>query len=139
MALIYLDTNIYIDYFDGRVDRLRPLGEFAYQILRRTFECEFTIVTSSLVIDELAYNGYLEKFKALLAELQSKQKLVRVNILPSDGERAKRITNERGTSFNDTLHAVVAQRMHVDYFVTRNLKDFQELLDLVEVTLPENL
>ncbi|MBD3304093.1 hypothetical protein GF343_03035 [Candidatus Woesearchaeota archaeon] len=58
--LIYVDTNIYIDYFDGRTDYLRPPGEFAYQLLKRTFNCEFRIIVSSLVVDEIEYNLILK-------------------------------------------------------------------------------
>lgn len=43
---IYLDTCIYLDYLMDRKDNLRPLGEFAFQLLKRTFECEFEIIIS---------------------------------------------------------------------------------------------
>jgi len=63
--LIYCDTNIYIDYFENREDNLRPLGTFAFELLRRTIECEFTIVVSDFVISELEKYVEEEKIKEL--------------------------------------------------------------------------
>lgn len=137
MALIYLDTNIYIDHFRGRVDKLRPLGEFAFQILRRALECEFTIIFSSLVFDELLYNTYEKEIKELVKSLNDKNKIIIVAVSEEDRKRARSISKERKTSFNDTVHAVVAQRAKASVIVTRNLRDFEELQDIIKVSLPE--
>ena len=37
-TLIYPDTNFYIDYFEDRRDNIRPLGEFAFSVLKRAFK-----------------------------------------------------------------------------------------------------
>lgn len=137
--LIYLDANIYMDHFDGRVDKLRPLGEFAFNVLRKTFECEFKIIFSGLILKELIYNSYEEKIKGLIKELKEENKIIRIKVLKEDINKAKEIIKGRNTNFNDTLHAVVANRMKVKYLVTRNIKDFEELQDLVKVCYPENL
>lgn len=51
--LIYCDTNVYLDYFFDRRDNIRPLGEFAHQVIQRALGCEFYIVISDWVITEL--------------------------------------------------------------------------------------
>ena len=55
-----------------------------------------------------------------------------------DNKKARLICKERKTSFNDTLHAVLSNKMNA-ILITRNLKDFEELQDLVELSLPENI
>lgn len=49
----YLDTNIWIDYFENRSDGLRPLGEFAFQFLKKVVETNSVIYYSDLVKTEL--------------------------------------------------------------------------------------
>jgi len=137
--LIYIDTNVYMDHFGGRVDKLRPLGEFAFEVFRRTICCEFTIAVSSLVLEELFYNSYENPTNELLSGLESKGKIVRVEITQEDVYTARRIVRERRTHFNDTLHAVIAHKVKAECVVTRNVKDFLELKDLVAVLLPEHL
>jgi len=137
--LLYIDTNVFMDHFDGRVDRLRPLGEFTFQLLRKAAECQFDIVISALLLEELFYNSYESKVKELLPSFDTKGKIVRAEISDDDVTRARKICRERKTHFNDTLHAVLASNMKVAYLVTRNVKDFVELQDLVKIVLPENL
>jgi len=136
---LYLDTNIYIDLFEDRTDRLRPLGEFAFQLLKRAIACEFDIVVSSLILEELFYNSYEQQVKNLLPALDEKGKIIRAEIAPEDVKAARRICQERKTPFNDTLHAILAQKMNSAYLVTRNMKDFYELQDLIKIIFPENL
>lgn len=139
MRTIYIDTNIYIDFFDNRSDRLRPLGEFAYNLLRRTFECEFRIIISGLVLEELDYNTYNEKAKELIKNLEEKNKIIDVKTTQEDKKIAREIKKQRKTEFNDTLHAVIAKRLKAEYLVTRNIKHFSKLIDLVDVCYPESL
>ena len=139
MRTIYIDTNIYIDYFDGRSDGIRPLGEFAYNLLRRTFECEFVIIISGVILKELEYNTYEEKGRKLIKDLKEKNKIIEIKPDIKDVNLARNISKQRKTHYNDTLHAVIANRMKVEYLVTRNIKHFSELLDLVDVCYPESL
>ena len=60
--LIYLDTNIYLDYFENRTDKLKPLGEFAFRIIKRAIDCEFKIVISSIILAEIKFNNYTKQF-----------------------------------------------------------------------------
>ena len=43
LGKIYFDTNIYLDFLENRNDRLRPLGELASQLFKRSINCEFFI------------------------------------------------------------------------------------------------
>lgn len=139
MSLIYIDTNIYLDYFEGRTDYLRPLGEFAFQIFQRTLSCEFTVAMTGFLMKELSKYAQAEQLSELTTELKEKNKLRESNTTKDDIEKARSIVKEKKTSFPDTLHAVVAQRMGAEYLVTRNVRDFLELQDMVKIILPEHL
>lgn len=137
--LIYIDTNCYMDYFENRRDNLRPLGDFAYNLLRKSIECEYKIIISSLVIDELEANGFGSKILGLIKDLREINKIVYSEECKEDEESARAIRKDRKTPFKDTKHAVISHRCGAKFFVTRNMKDFAELNDLVILKYPENL
>lgn len=137
--LIYIDTNVFMDYFDNITDYLRPLGEFVFRLLQKSAECKFNIIISSLILEELFYNSYENKIKELLPGFNAKGKIIQAEITKTDVELARKICNERKTHFNDTLHAIIAQRMNAKYLVTRNVKDFINIPDIIKVVLPEYL
>ena len=58
MKTAYLDTNIYIDYFLNRIDKLRPLGDFAFNLIKKIVIGEYKLIISDLVILELEHNGF---------------------------------------------------------------------------------
>ncbi len=136
---IYPDTNFYMDHFEGRVDKLRPLGEFAYNLLRKSVECEYKIIISSLVIDELEFNGLGDKIKELIGDLKDVHKLIYAEETENDEKKARQLRQKLKTSLNDTKHAVIANRMKAKFLVTRNMDDFKKLQHLVELKYPENL
>jgi hypothetical protein len=68
--LMYLDTNIYLDYWESRRDSLRPLGEFAFSIIRRAVECEFEILISNLFLHELKERIKEEEIGEVLRQLK---------------------------------------------------------------------
>ena len=133
--LIYCDTNIYIDYFENREDNLRPLGTFAFELLRRTVGCEFTIIISDFVIMELEKYVKEEKIKELLQSLERAKKLERVFKSNHDIQEARRLSKNK----SDALHAVLAKKAKAEYLVTRNIKDFAEFSHLINIVLPENI
>jgi predicted nucleic acid-binding protein len=65
-------------------------------------------------------------------------KLKRVPINKEDVIEAKKLSDERGISFGDCLHAVLA-RNNKSILVTQNMKDFEQLLDIVQSKKPEHL
>ncbi len=138
-TLIYLDSNIYIDYFDNRTDYLRPLGAFAFELLRRMFGCEFKIAISAVVAEELIRNNRAEQLKNLAMRLREREKLVEVEILPEDFQKAKALSQKRNSSFNDALHAVVASKAKAEYLVTRNIEHLEKFGDMIKVVYPENI
>ncbi|MFH0797950.1 MAG: type II toxin-antitoxin system VapC family toxin [Candidatus Woesearchaeota archaeon] len=122
---IYLDTNIYIDLFEDRTSNFKPLGEFAHQILKRTFSCEFKIIASPLILDELKNNKHLEHGTDLLADLEKANKLEFVNISYNDKKTAS--MPKEGSHYADRLHYIIAEKANADFFITGNWRDFYGL------------
>ncbi|MBU1120528.1 MAG: hypothetical protein ABIE23_02210 [archaeon] len=132
---IYIDTNIYLDYFEERKDIFRPLGEFAFQVFKRTLECEFEIVISDWVIEELSKQKFPKvKFDLLLRELSNKGKIVKVRKTEQDLLNARKYEN-----FSDAIHGFIAHRTNCKKIVTRNIEDFLDIRHFIEPILPENL
>lgn len=53
----YLDTCIWIDYWENRTDNLRPIGEFAFKFLN-SLEDDDIIYYSDFTIRELKLKIY---------------------------------------------------------------------------------
>ena len=135
--LIYVDKNIYLDLFENRIDKFRPLGEIASQLFIRALGCEFKIILSSLIIEEIENNGYESELNILINDLKKKNKLVFVKEKQADRIAANNLKNLRKTPFKDTCHLVIATRTKAECLVTRNIKDYENLSDIIEVSLPE--
>ena len=127
---IYVDTNIYLDYFLNRTDRLRPLGDFAFELFRRTISCEFEIILSDWVEQELKNNNATEQLRKLKEEL--KHKLITITTTKEDINQAKKVK-----PFEDSLHAILAEKAKAKYLITRNIKDFEQ--STIKPIYPENV
>jgi len=132
--LIYLDINIYMDYFLIREDRLRPLSDFAFELIRKAIECQYRIAISDWVLFELEKRIPTERINTLLDDLKDLNKLVVVRKHNNDISRSKKYNH-----WKDALHAILAKKCGAVYLVTRNIKDFTEVQDLIDVKFPENL
>jgi len=138
MRRIYLDTNIYLDYAEDRHDRLRPLGEFAFQLLKRAISCEFEIVISKLLLAELENQTGSEIAFRMLAALKAKHKLINVNQDRSDTSEARNIARAKGVPWQDAMHAILAKKAGAELIVTRDAH-FASLSDFLEAVFPENI
>jgi len=137
--LIYLDTNIYLDYLESREDRLRPLGEFAFRLLQRTLKCEFKIVISGLVIEELERHINSDRIKGILNDLKEMNKLIRIEVLSEYKEKARELIKNKNTHIDDALHVVLAQKAGAKILVTRNVEHFIDFQDIINIQYPESI
>lgn len=115
--LIYLDTNIIMDFLLGR-DRS------AFKLILRAISCEFCILISDLVIKELHYQNLDTEMLNLFSMLKKSNKLVIDNTLDSDHINANELVKNYLTHYSDALHKSIAKRNNVRYLVTKNIKDF---------------
>lgn len=139
MKRIYLDTNIWIDFWENRGNGIRPLGEFAFNILKRAYDCEFAVVVSSVVLDELKFNYGKEIVTEMLKDLRGSKKHIYIYANEEHNKSALGYFRKTGVGFNDCLHAVLAKEKGCDYLITQNLKHFEKLDFLIEAKLPSDL
>ncbi len=130
----YIDTSIWIDFFEDRKDNLKPLGEFAFQFLKKCKKYKCKIIFSEPLIFELKkfseqwLNEIFSSFKELLAI---------VSISENQRSEAEQIAKKRGLPFNDIFHAIIARDNNA-IIISRD-KHFEELSDLVECFAPEEV
>jgi predicted nucleic acid-binding protein len=134
MKRFYVDTCIWIDYFEDRKDNLKPLGDFAFYFLKKQFEERNKIIVSTMVEKELETTGYREIAEITFNEYSE----IIEKIVPSGKEISKATILARKINnipLQDILHAVICiQRNFV--LVSRD-KHFN-LLN-VECLAPEEL
>ena len=114
---VYCDTNIFIDYFKSRKDRLRPLADFAFEFFSKGWNCHFKLIVSDWLMKELKHHLSEEQINEILDMYKSKDKLIFVKEEQGDREKAKEIPPE---NWDDALHAILANKADADYLVTRN-------------------
>ncbi len=130
--LIYIDANVYMDYLLNRKDRLRPLGDFAFELLRKAVQCQYNILISDVVLDELKNNIPKETILPLLDMIN--KKLVFIEKEKLDEIKAEEISSE---NFWDALHYILAKKGGAEILVTRNIKHFP--FSGLQIKFPENL
>ena len=140
MLKIYVDTNVYMDLFEGRKDKFRDLGEFALNVFRKVREGHYCLVISDWVIDEFQKFRDPKEIEKLLEGLKAEH-LVRITTTPEDKREARKLSSN---NFPDALHMVLAKKGNCYYLVTRNLQDFAEFQNYmksanIEIAMPEEL
>ncbi len=132
----YLDTCIWRDYFENREDRLRPIGEWAFALIRQIIENEDLIIYSEIVNEELMQDYPAEKIHSLL-EIVPHKLLIEVNASSEEVEKSISISRALKIPRNDVLHALIAKNKKA-ILVTRDAH-FSLLQEMVTVKLPEEL
>ncbi len=138
MRRLYVDTNIYLDYWGDRSDGLRPLGEFAFQLMERAIGCEFAFIVSDFVLLELRKHATEKECKQIFGSLKERKKIIFARHKREDKLEAKRIARERGIPWQDALHVLIAKKFGAECMVTRD-RHFWGLQGLLEAKLPEDV
>jgi len=136
MKRFYLDTSVWRDYFEDRHDSLRPLGEFAFRLLKNCGIHHCEVLYSCLVVQELRSFYSEETINEIF--LPFLNFLREVPISGGQISEARRIsTSVQGTHLKDALHAILA-RDNEAVMVTRD-RHFDALANLAEVAKPEEI
>jgi len=130
----YIDTCIWIDYWENRSDNFRPLGEFAFNFFNKLNE-EDSIYYSDLTIKELRTKYSNETINKIFSVIEISQIL----FLESNSDNyklAELISKASLVHKSDALHIVLAIEVDAK-FITR---DKQILLSgLIKAHTPEEL
>ncbi len=133
MGLIHLNTCVYLDCWQDRKDKLRPLGEFAFQLIRRAIQCEFEVVVSNWVVEELEGQLPTKEVAEMLYPLYDSGKAIKIKRAKEDGGKARALS----ANWTDALHVVLAKKAGTECIITRNLSDFAEFQNLLPAYAPE--
>ncbi|MFA5797621.1 MAG: PIN domain-containing protein [Candidatus Woesearchaeota archaeon] len=125
--IIYVDTNIYLDFL---LRDKKKFGDPAFNIFKRTISCEFQIIVSDHLLNEL--QRHINPRETQFLFLMLKNKIIKTAYTKEDVALAKKLP----TSFADALHIILAKKNNAHYMITRNKKDFAQLF---ESKLPEEL
>lgn len=129
---VYCDTCIFRDFLEGRSDYLRPLDEFANNFFSAVIDSEYIMVYSDHVLFEFGKYLPLDRLTEFIKSLGDSVEFIKV--LPSDQKEANTYAN-----YADALHAVVAIRANAKMLTTRNVSDFEDFEDKIQIVLPESL
>ncbi|MFH1072396.1 MAG: PIN domain-containing protein [Nanoarchaeota archaeon] len=136
MAVFYLDTCIWRDFYENRTDpKGRALGKSATIFLLGVMKEKDVVLYSDIIIDELKAKYEYAEIAALLATASRLMRLKKVEIREEDYREAVRLSLDRKLPVGDALHAVVARNNHA-ILVTQD-KHFRKLHDIVAVRRPE--
>ncbi|MBU1198995.1 MAG: PIN domain-containing protein [Nanoarchaeota archaeon] len=132
----YLDTCIWLDYWENRKDKFRPLGEWALGLVNKIIKDKDIILYSEVVEIELRKRISEHDIKNIFSILP-RRLLIKINISESEKKEAYFLSKKTRVYFNDVLHAILA-RNHGAVLVTRD-KHFLELNLFLNVKKPEDL
>ena len=132
----YLDTCIWRDYFEDRKDNLKPLGEFAFQFLKKCVKENAVIFVSDLVVMELQKEYSSEQIESMFLEFI--HLIVRITHLKEQFKEAFNVYEkfDKRLPFYDILHSIVARDKNA-ILVSRD-NHFKKI-NLCRTELPEEL
>ncbi|MCX6799466.1 MAG: PIN domain-containing protein [Candidatus Diapherotrites archaeon] len=132
----YVDTSVWRDYFEERGDRIKPLGEFGFQFLKKCRQNKDTIIVSDIIISELEGGLPKESVQIIISEFSDL--IIRVNHTEKQFREAAKMAREprHNIPLADALHAIIA-RDEGAVLVTRD-GHFREI-GFIEVCAPEEL
>lgn len=132
----YVDSCIWIDYFENRSDGLKPLGEFAFLFFKKCAKENHKIYFSNLVFEELS--KYISKTEVNNLIDNFSNVTIFINYSNKQISKAKNLIKEYGNlHFSDALHIVIAKDNNC-VVITRD-NHFFNLESLIVVFKPEEI
>jgi predicted nucleic acid-binding protein len=134
----YLDSSIWRDYFEDRRDNIRPLGEFAFQFLKKCTETGAEILVSDTVVLELEARLSKERVKEIFSSFREIIRKVAASAEQISEAREEWKKRNKQLPFKDVLHAIIARNNNA-VLVARDRHFFDLLASIVEVEKPEDI
>lgn len=127
MKRLYLDSNIFLAYWQEEMRGFIPLFERVKRIFEKTIECEYFIYISDLTLTELEGKLRTTKKKIrdeYLKEFLLVEKIKIITITRAEWEEAKAVSSKIGLHLKDSLH-LLAARYYNCILITED-RDFKE-------------
>lgn len=118
MVRYYLDTCIWLDYYEDRKDRFRPLGEWALRFIKKAVSEEDIVIISNMVREELRPKFTDEDIKRITG-IVPRALLMDVRATKEQAAEARRTAMMHEVPFADALHTIIA-RDHGATIITRD-------------------
>lgn len=136
MAKYYLDTCIWLDFFDERDEPHLAKGRLARKLIERIINNNDRITYSIIILKEMSSGGHdFYDCKRIFAPL--KRILVFCQARDFQYRKAKDIANKRDVPIADAVHAIIA-RDNGAILVSRD-RHFKKLKDIVIAKSPEEI
>ncbi len=132
----YIDSCIWIDYFENRSDKFKPLGEWALNLINKIINEDSFFVLSDHILKELEFYYSKEELNSFL-NIIPKKLINYTNTNKKQIKEAISIKNKLKIPFGDALHAVLA-RDNKSIMITRD-KHFYRLSNKFNIKKPEDL
>lgn len=132
-----MDTSIWWDFHENRVDRFRPLGEWAFELLKKIIREKDIVLYSDLVVEELLHYFSMEKINKMFSIVADKGLLEEVDISQEQRREAGILCNRLKIPFSDCIYAILA-RDNLAIMVARD-HHFELLAEITEFKKPEEL
>lgn len=136
---LYLDADVWLNLIQREMAGFVPAFQRTKQLLSKAETEKWELVVSDLVKEEVRSQGVKEEdMKRQISGLREKKLVKHAQVKEADREKAREILRSRGLHFSDALHVAVALRKG-SHLVTRNMRHFSVVDDLLEVSRPESL
>ena len=132
----YLDTCIWLDYWENRKNKFRPLGEWAFEVIKNIDNEGGFILFSQKVKEELEEKYSYEKIKKIISIIPNTN-IIFIMENTRQLRQAVKLARTLKIPRGDALHAILA-REYDAVLVTRD-KHFLELSCIIKVKKPEDL
>jgi len=127
MDVYYLDTSIWLDFFESRDEPHIPKGTWAKELIKKIIRDKSKILFSDNNMLELINIGYLKsEIKELLQPLGSR--VIFIESTEKEISKAKDLAQKRNVPKRDALHALIARDNNAMLITLDN--HFKELTDI---------
>lgn len=132
MRVVYLDTNIYLDYLLDRVGKTgNKLGDRASKVFMMAFRGEIAIAASDLNMREFSRQADVRQLNTMFLLIRNH---IRIYTTDEDREEAGKLSK---INFDDALHVVLAKKAGASVIITRNKDHFAPFASIMKPCLPE--
>ncbi len=133
MNRYYLDTSIWLDYYEKRGKN----GEIALKLIKKLIDKDFIIIYSDLHIVEFTNLGYNKEQINAIVRIAKPFNIKLYHTNRKQIEEAKMLKLHRKIPRRDILHALIAKDAEAVLVYTD--KHFELLKDVVEIKKPQDL
>ena len=133
MAGYYLDTSVWLDYYEKRGLN----GEISIKLIIKIIEEDGIIGISDLNIRELKNLGYSRYEVNEIFKVARPENSRNVHVTKEQIEEANRVAKKRNVPKKDVLHAIICR--DYDFQLLATDTHFEKLKDITKAIMPKNV